>query len=73
MKSTVAQIAVAMLGAALQEFVYWYDMRSKLDAAKYQRMMHSKVYWFITVGMMWLSGFGTWAWYAVKLNHREPT
>jgi len=52
------------VGATLQELIYWYDSRSKLETDEYQRMMHSLSYWVITFLMIVLSAIGCCIWYS---------
>ena len=36
---------VATFGAVIQEVAYWYELRAKLTAQKYDSLMESKAYW----------------------------
>jgi hypothetical protein len=53
----------AIFGSAFQELLYWYDLRSKLDADKYDRMWRSPAYWIITFLMVVGSAYGTTIWF----------
>jgi len=61
-------IGAAILGSALQELVYWYDLKGKLQQQRYVRLIHSPSYWIITGLMIVGAGLGTWIWY-----QGEPT
>jgi len=52
MDSHCAKIVAAAFGAFAFEVVQWYDLRAKLSAKKYQKLIRSKGYWIITVLMM---------------------
>lgn len=54
----------AVFGAAVQELLYWYNLRGQLTAQRYQRLIRSSTYWWITGGMILAAGvFATfWFW-----------
>lgn len=60
---------VAVLGAALQELVYWYSLRKQLDKRKYKALLRSRKYWAVTILMIGFSGLGTWAWFEGAGTH----
>jgi ABC-type molybdate transport system permease subunit len=62
--TTVIRVCVAALGAVAQELVYWYDLRTKLAAAKYRALMNSAGYWVITVTMIIVAALCTAVWFA---------
>lgn len=38
-----------LLGAVVFELLHWYQLREKLNVAKYRRLLRSTGYWVITV------------------------
>lgn len=54
----------AAFGSAIQELAYWWQLRHKLSAKKYQEQMRSVAYWIIVSAMVIGSGIGTviWLW-----------
>lgn len=42
----------AALGAALQELLYWWQLRFKLTQDKYQTELRSPVYWILVTAMI---------------------
>jgi hypothetical protein len=54
---------VALLGAAIQETVHWYTLRTKLTQSEHRRTLRSLPYWGATLAMALLSAAGTWAWF----------
>ncbi|HYG47863.1 MAG TPA: hypothetical protein VD846_07955 [Allosphingosinicella sp.] len=44
--------ATAGLGAVLQEFLYWYNLRHRLDEAEYRKLIRSPGYWMVVA--LWI-------------------
>ena len=61
---------IAAFGASLQELLHWYELREKLSAQKYKRLLRSKGYW-ILVGLMIVASGIAIAIYAQKKD-KEP-
>ena len=55
-------LLAAILGAALQELVHWYDIRNTLTQKRYVTLLRSPAYWLITALMVLGSSLGTWIW-----------
>jgi len=58
----------AMLGAAFQELLYWYQLRGQLTSAQNQVLLRSPIYWAITCAMIVASGFGTAIFYGDRVK-----
>lgn len=56
---TPTQLAAPFLGAAIIEAIHWYQLRTKLSAARWQRILKSPLYWGATAAMILLGGLGT--------------
>ena len=56
-------IAVALLGAAMQELLYWYEIRARLHIAQTAKLLRSPAYWLITILMILVCGIATHFWY----------
>jgi hypothetical protein len=54
----------AFFGSGLQELLYWYDLRTKLDQGKYAVMLRSPSYWIVTMLIVLGSAYGTTIWFA---------
>lgn len=54
---------VASLGAGIQELAYWYEIKEKISAEKYQSLIRSPSYWLVVILMILASGIGTAIWY----------
>lgn len=55
----VARIALGAFGAALQELLYWYVLKTRLQSQRYQALLRSRQYWLITCLMILASGIAT--------------
>lgn len=53
----------ALVGAALQEIVHWYDLRKHLDDEKDQRVLKSGWYWFWTGAMILITPVAVHFWF----------
>ncbi|MHA7212241.1 hypothetical protein ACX83E_00095 [Burkholderia pseudomallei] len=53
----------AALGAAMQETVYWWQLRFKLNQKKYRDQMRSPIYWALVLVMIFGSATGTVFWF----------
>lgn len=63
-------MVIAGFGAAAQEFVHWYNLRTQLSSSRYRKTLRSPSYWVMVVGMILVSGVFTWAWYRGDgINH----
>jgi hypothetical protein len=51
---------VALVGAAAQEVLHWYDLRGKLGSKRLRTLFHSTDYWIITLLMIIISPLCCW-------------
>jgi len=56
-------VGTACFGGCLQELVHWYDAKTQLSSAKYDKLLRSARYWIVCGLMIIASGIGTWVWY----------
>ena len=56
----------AAFGSAIQELAYWWQLRFKLNAKKYQEQMQSAEYWIVVALMILGSGIGTVFWFGMQ-------
>lgn len=49
------------IGAACAEMLKIYELRGKLSSKKYQSALRSPLFWSVTFGMLFASGFIAWA------------
>lgn len=64
-------ILIAMFGAFVQEFSYWYEKRKELNTDEYKRLITSKEYWIIAIMMVVISGIGTYLLFKDELLGKE--
>ncbi len=64
MPEFVEYAAVGCAGAASLELIKAYELRGKLHLATYRRLIRSPLFWLAKAGMIFASGFITWAYYA---------
>jgi hypothetical protein len=50
----------ALVGAAAQELLHWYDLRGKLGFKRLQALCRSSEYWIITTLMILMSPLCCW-------------
>jgi len=63
MTPAVFGISVGTFGAVLQELLYWYNGRTKLDSDEHKTILESKRYWFVVVAMTIASGVAAYVWF----------
>jgi len=63
MSPAVFAILVGTFGGVLQEVLYWYNAKTKLDTAEYRTILTSKRYWCIVVAMVIGSGVASYIWF----------
>lgn len=61
--SEVLHGVIAAVGAGLQELVFWYELRARLEAHNYRALRSSAAYWITTVLMIIGSGVGAVIWF----------
>lgn len=63
----------AALGAAVQELIYWYNLRHQLDEERYQRLIASKGYWIVVGAFVIGAALSAMVWFAggEKVSHKE--
>src|SRR5262245_21068913 len=61
---------IGATAAAAFEVLRVYEHRHTLSARKYTRLMRSKAFWSITIGMIAASGFFAWVFYAERAAPR---
>lgn len=63
--------AAPFVGGVALEAVYWYELREKLTATKYRKMLRSLSYWLPTVAMILAGAAVALFWAASK--SKDPT
>jgi uncharacterized BrkB/YihY/UPF0761 family membrane protein len=63
-------VLVGTLGAVLQEVLYWYNAKTKLDTDEYRTILTSTRYWCTIVAMVIGSGFASYIWFMPE--HQSP-
>jgi hypothetical protein len=53
-------------GAAIQEILWWHNLRFELEKRKYQKLLSSGPYWGITLAFIASAGVVALAWYAAR-------
>jgi len=61
-------ILIASFGAAIQELMYWFELRYYLGDKKKWEALKSIRYWTVTILMIISSGLGTWILYDETLT-----
>jgi hypothetical protein len=59
-----AIVLSALFGAAIQEVIYWFDLRRNLDNDEYVKLRRSLAYWVVTALMIVGSAIGTAIWFS---------
>jgi hypothetical protein len=57
-------IAVGTFGAILQELLFWYNAKTKLDTDEYRAILASPRYWIVVTAMAIGSGVATYLWFS---------
>lgn len=63
MKPAAFAISVGTFGAVLQELLYWYNARTKLDTEEYKVILTSARYWVVVIAMAIGSGIAAFVWF----------
>jgi hypothetical protein len=64
MKPAAFAIVVGTFGAVLQELLFWYNARTKLDTEEYRAILASPRYWIVVTAMAIGSGIASFMWFA---------
>lgn len=64
MTPTAFAILIGMFGAVLQELLFWYNLKAKLESAPYRELLTSPAYWGIVLAMIVGSGIASYVWFA---------
>jgi hypothetical protein len=56
-------ISVGMFGAILQELLYWYNARTKLDSEESRTILRSAGYWLVVIAMAIGAGVASYLWF----------
>jgi hypothetical protein len=57
-------IAVGTFGAVLQELLFWYNARTKLESEEYRSILKSPRYWIVVAAMAVGSGVAAYLWFS---------
>jgi len=57
-------IAVGTFGAILQELLFWYNARTKLESGEYRAILTSPRYWIVVAAMAVGSGIAAYLWFS---------
>ncbi|MGK3961576.1 hypothetical protein WMF38_51775 [Sorangium sp. So ce118] len=52
--------ALGSAGALSLELMKAYELREKLTTSKFRRLLRSKLFWLVELGMIFTSGFVAW-------------
>jgi hypothetical protein len=64
MSFSLAIFLPAAFGAAMQELIYWWQLRFKLNQKKYIAQIRSPIYWALVFAMIVASALGTVVWFS---------
>jgi hypothetical protein len=64
MSLAVNDIAIGSFGAILQELLFWYNARTKLDTEEYRAILDSVRYWLVVTAMIIGSGIASYVWFS---------
>ena len=64
MNVALRDMAIGALGALLQELLFWYNAKTKLDTAEYRAILKSAWYWLVITGMAVGSGVASYFWFS---------
>jgi hypothetical protein len=56
-------VVVGTFGAILQELLFWYNARTKLDTEEYRAILASTRYWIVLMAMVVGSGIASYLWF----------
>jgi hypothetical protein len=57
-------ILVGTFGAVLQELLFWYNAKTKLDTEEYRAILTSAHYWIVVTAMAIGSGIASYLWFS---------
>ncbi len=63
MNPTAFAISIGTFGAVLQELLYWYSARTKLNTEEYKAILTSTGYWVVVTAMAIGSGIAAFVWF----------
>ena len=63
MNPTAFSISVGTFGAVLQELLFWYNAKTKLDTEEYKAILTSTRYWIVVTAMAIGSGIAAYIWF----------
>jgi hypothetical protein len=58
----------AAMGAVVQETIYWYNLRHKLEAEEYRALIRSAKYWAVVSAMIIVTAVVSLIWYSGEDN-----
>ena len=64
MTPALSDIAIGTFGAILQELLFWYNARTKLDTEEYRAILTSARYWVVVTAMGIGSGIAAHVWFS---------
>jgi hypothetical protein len=64
MTPAVFGIAVGTFGAVLQELLFWYNAKDKLESQEYRAIIASAKYWIVVSAMAVGSGIAAYLWFS---------
>ena len=64
MTPVLFSIAVGTFGAILQELLFWYNARTKLDTDEYRAILKSARYWLVFIAMALGAGVASYLWFS---------
>jgi uncharacterized BrkB/YihY/UPF0761 family membrane protein len=63
MNPVAFSISVGTFGAILQELLFWYNAKTKLETKEYKDILTSKSYWIVVSAMAIGSGIASYFWF----------
>ncbi|GFE77562.1 hypothetical protein [Novosphingobium sp. TCA1] len=64
MNLALQTMLASSFGAAVQEIIYWYNLRHSLNEQKYRELIGSVGYWFALSAMVLGTGLAAYFWFA---------
>jgi hypothetical protein len=64
MTPAIFAIAVGTFGAVLQELLFWYNAKNKLESQEYRAILASAKYWIVVSAMAVGSGIAAYIWFS---------
>jgi hypothetical protein len=64
MSAALHDMAIGTIGAILQELLFWYNAKAKLDTAEYGAILKSLRYWSVVIAMCVGSGIASYFWFS---------